>query len=389
MNAEEFNLIKNTVKVLSEAKRKSVDSKIVGDEMPSIIGLKLTNRCNLRCKHCYEWNENGYHHHLDSDFASSDLDFELLKRCLVEIRENKPMFYLWGGEPLIYYKISELLDILSEIDPIMAICTNGHRILEHIEVLKKFSSNLELVIALEGEKENNDKLRGTGSYNKTIEAIKEISQLKKKGQFFAKITVHTMISNENIDEIPAYIRHMEDIGVENLILCFPWYISEECSYDMDCFYESNFRWIKKENKSVYSWHAFKYHIMKDNYNQVIKLIENLRKMDFKINLKIQPDLKRSTDIVEFLDGNSANLKCSKGRCLSVFSRMDILPNGKVTSCKHFPEFIIGDLKKQSISDIWSSSEMNLIRQTLKNSNSPACSKCNNYYLHNFKVKAGV
>ena len=63
MNAEEFNLIKNTVKVLSEAKRKSVDSKIVGDEMPSIIGLKLTNRCNLRCKHCYEWNENGYHHH--------------------------------------------------------------------------------------------------------------------------------------------------------------------------------------------------------------------------------------------------------------------------------------------------------------------------------------
>ncbi|HAU87132.1 MAG TPA: radical SAM protein, partial [Lachnospiraceae bacterium] len=33
-------------------------------ELPLIVGFKLTNRCNLRCKTCYEWNEQGYHHNM-------------------------------------------------------------------------------------------------------------------------------------------------------------------------------------------------------------------------------------------------------------------------------------------------------------------------------------
>ena len=29
--------------------------------LPEEIAFKLTNRCDLRCTHCYQWNDDGYH----------------------------------------------------------------------------------------------------------------------------------------------------------------------------------------------------------------------------------------------------------------------------------------------------------------------------------------
>lgn len=382
MENNEFERIKNTVKILSEANKISKHIEITGNALPKILGLKLTNRCNLRCKHCYEWNENGYHHNLDKDFASSDLNFDLIEKCLEEMKDNIPELYLWGGEPLIYYEIRKLLELLIKYDPIMAICTNGHLLVEHIDLLKQYSSNLELVIALEGSEKNNDLLRGKGSFKRTINAIEEISNLKKKGEFFAKITVHTMISNGNYSEIIEFIRFMEQSGVENLILCFPWYISEHCSMEMENYYNDNFDWLKSDINQNHSWNAFKYHILKENQQSVVDLIRNIRELKFKINLKIQPNLDEKY-ITEFLNGTS-NINSGFSKCLSLYSRMDILPNGKVTSCKHFPEFIVGDLNTQSVNEIWTSYEMNKVREIYHKKKSPACSKCNNFYLHGYK-----
>ena len=29
--------------------------------LPEEIAFKLTNRCDLRCAHCYQWGEQGHH----------------------------------------------------------------------------------------------------------------------------------------------------------------------------------------------------------------------------------------------------------------------------------------------------------------------------------------
>src|ERR1700760_4024418 len=42
--------------------------------LPDEVSFKLTNRCNLRCHHCYEWGADGYHHAFEADERNRDLE---------------------------------------------------------------------------------------------------------------------------------------------------------------------------------------------------------------------------------------------------------------------------------------------------------------------------
>ncbi|HAU85926.1 MAG TPA: hypothetical protein DCW90_10610, partial [Lachnospiraceae bacterium] len=52
--------------------------------------------------------------------------------------------------------------------------------------------------------------------------------------------------------------------------------------------------------------------------------------------------------------------------------------------KHFPEFVVGDLHKNSVKEIWKNEDYNKIRRTIQCGNMPVCTKCNNLYLHGRK-----
>lgn len=380
MDEKEFELLKKTVKIIHKARkayRSEYDLKY-----PDVFGLKLTNRCNLRCRHCYEWNDKGYHHSMDECMQNEDMPYEIIEKCIGETKETKPTLYLWGGEPLIYCHIKELLERLAKEKYVVAICTNGHYILKYLEELKKFENNLELVIALEGLENENDAIRGQGSFRKTVEAIECLSTLKKQGEFNGKITVHTMISNENVFSTKEYVEYMKGIGVENLILCLPWYLSDEISADMDKFFDEKFDFLTFDNLKEHSWHAFKYKIKPDLYDEVFRAVDLIQNNNWGYNVRLQPAIKDKETLLGFLQGkNAVEDKCK--RCLSLYSRMDVLPSGYVTSCKHFPEFTIGDLKVESVLEIWQSYAMNKIRLAMKDQMAPLCSKCNNLYLHGY------
>ena len=55
---KDFALISKIIRNISRSKRQQQCS-VMQHALPDVVGVKLTNRCNLRCKHCYEWNEQG------------------------------------------------------------------------------------------------------------------------------------------------------------------------------------------------------------------------------------------------------------------------------------------------------------------------------------------
>jgi hypothetical protein len=50
--------------------------------LPEELSFKLTNRCDLRCTHCYQWNESGYHHQLPESEKRGDLALGVIARTL-------------------------------------------------------------------------------------------------------------------------------------------------------------------------------------------------------------------------------------------------------------------------------------------------------------------
>jgi len=88
-------------------------------------------------------------------------------------------------------------------------------------------------------------------------------QLREKGKFKGKITIHTMINEKLIPRMYALMVYFEKIGIDMVFLCFPWFINDHLSSEMDDYFQNKFAWLDttvrcEEQKN--SWHAFKYQL---------------------------------------------------------------------------------------------------------------------------------
>lgn len=121
---------------------------------------------------------------------------------------------------------------------------------------------------------------------------------------------------------------------------------------------SNIRYwlIEAAGPSIYSKYRFSdFKPDKAKLARVNVIIEDIRKnASYRIFANLSNTFQQATNI-------SYNQKMDnfmgRGLCSGSFSSMYILPNGEVTICEELywhPEFIIGDVRKQSLLEIWQS-----------------------------------
>ena len=376
LNEQSGALLMRTVKHVVEAQRQREASQL---NLPETLGIKLTNRCNLRCAHCYQWNESGYHRDMSPSEQIRDLDIAVFEGLLEETRPVKSRLYLWGGEPLVHREIERILELLEQDPRETTICTNAHFIGKHINALCRISENLEFLIAVEGFETEHDALRGKGSFNKVMSTIDELLRLRAEGRFKGKLSIHTVMSDRMIGRLYELMELYESKAIDLVLLCFPWYISEETSREMDAFVLDKFDWLIDLANGRHSWDAFKYRIGPES---VDTLMEDLRRINLRTwttKVRYQPGLEFD-EIEGFVRGKSMTARCAT-TCRVLHTRADITPTGNVIACKFFSEFSIGNLHDHPLSTLWQSEQYNRIRQTFGQQLSPACSKCNVLYLH--------
>lgn len=377
MSEKEMTILKKTIENSKRVSKGLKFDDAFCTELPQIVGIKLTNRCNLRCKTCYEWNEAGYHRNMPRDEQNREIDFDLVKKVIEETEPVKSNIYLWGGEPLFYSKFEELSYLLEGRDRITAICTNGQLIRKKMDSLLRMGENLELLIAVDGLEQENDDIRGKGTYQETLTAIKELLLLRAKGIFKGKISIHCVISAEMAGKLYDFLVFFETLGVDVVILCYPWYISEKTSNSMNYYYEKK---IGVLGEAKPSWNAFKYKLPTRFYNKVLVDKKKIMGETWNMQVKFQPELSDS----EILDFMNDELALTPFKCFSIAERLEVLPDGSISTCKHFPEMVVGNIKEDSIYNIWHSDKYRKIRMVLQNELMPVCTKCNNLYLHGKK-----
>ncbi len=372
--------LKKTIKTISIPRREREKNPSYCTDLPEVIGIKLTNRCNLRCKHCYQWNDDGYHQYMDKNMQNTDIDFEIIKKIILETENVNSRLYLWGGEPLCYNQFEQLAELLEKENREVVLCTNGVFLEKFIDEIIKLPSNLELLIPIEGFEEQHDAIRGKGNFNKVMNAINMLGTLKSKGIFKGKISVHTVINDEMVDKLYDLLEFFETKPIDFVLLTYPWYISNETSKQMDDYFIEHFEWLNTDNvNEEKSWHAFKYRLNPEKIPTLIDSIKKINKKTWNLRVRYQPGLEFD-QIEDFVLGNTVCTSKHK-HCLVLSTRMDITPNGEVTACKFFNEFSVGNLNNHSIYELWHSERYNKIRETIHYNWMPVCSKCNVLYLH--------
>lgn len=378
LSKDEAVILAKAAKNMSIVSKGLKENMEFSTDLPLIVGFKLTNRCNLRCKTCYEWNEQGYHHNMSEAMKNKELDPEIFDKVMKETSQVKSSVYLWGGEPLFHTEFTKISKIMEREQRVAAMCTNGILIEKRMDDILRFDKDLELLIAVDGFEEENDEIRGKGNYQKVMTNIKTLLDMRRKGEFHGKISIHCVLSGSMVDKMYDFLEYMEELGVDYVIVCFPWYIAPETSDRMDQYYAEHFGTCRN---SVASWHAFKFKYPEDEYEKIFAIHKRISERVWKMQVKFQPNLELD-QIVPFLEDR--NVVEDSYCCYSVADRIEVLPDGTLTTCKHFPEFVVGDLNKNTVREIWKNDAYNRIRRAIQSGNMPVCTKCNNLYLHGRK-----
>ncbi|GIO13161.1 radical SAM protein [Cohnella xylanilytica] len=381
LEEDDYELVKRTIRNVAVPYRESFKNPRYKTPLPESVGVKLTNRCNLRCIHCFEWNEEGYHQQMDREEQNKDLDIELFRKILNETSHVKSRLYLWGGEPMIHRQFGEIMAMMQEDPRETTICTNGLLIDRFLQPILDYSPHLELLFGIEGLEKEHDLIRGKGTFKKTIQQMDRLIELREQGQYQGRISVHTVINDDMIPKLYDLLEWFESKKLDLVILCFPWYISKETSLKMDDYFASKFGWLRKlEEKHIASWHAFKYQMNPDHSEALVEQLKRINDRMWNIRIRYQPGLDYD-EIRQFLHGDEMQSRCSS-KCLAIATRMDVGPTGEVTACKFFNEFKVGNLKESSISEVWDSDDYDRIREIINVEGlTPVCSKCSLLYLH--------
>lgn len=371
-----FEKLRRIAPNLLESRRAGADGDWRARPLPEELAFKLTNRCDLRCDHCYQWNDSGYHHGLSAAQLRGDLDLAIIAKVLAATRPLKSNVILWGGEPLVYRDWDGLVELLVAEERWTSVCTNGTQIERRLGSLLRLSERLEMVIAVDGFEAEHDALRGKGAYQRMMKGLRALVAQRKAGAFRGEITVNCVFQDSMVERLFDLVSHLQDEGIDTLYLSFPWYLADEAAAMMDAHVAAHFPWLMTPGGGGRqpSWHSYTFRLDPARFNALHAQLDRIDAAQWRVKVRYNPEL-HGDEMREFLLGSHRPAQ-GKTRCLSLRSRMDIFPGGEVVSCKFFPEFSVGNLTQAEVAEVWHGSRFTQVRETISRCGlMPACSKC--------------
>lgn len=162
---------------------------LLGKKMPLIRGVVLTNRCNLRCRHCRV-----------AERGRQDLDFTQVVAAIDAFhREGGRCLYLEGGEPFLWHDgervLNEVVAYAHQVGFLtVVVYTNG--------TLPIQTTADTVFVSVDGLRETHDALRGE-SFDRIVGNIRESQH--------TSLFVNYTINSRNKNEIAAFCEYINDI----------------------------------------------------------------------------------------------------------------------------------------------------------------------------------
>lgn len=374
LNAKEFSdVIYKTALRSSTRQHLKVDPAYAMD-LPGEVDLQLTYKCNLRCTHCYQWNDNGFFRDFDSATQRKELDISIVTSILKTTAASRAKLYMWGGEPMMHSKFGAIMDLLHEYPRVTTICTNGLLFQRHLNHLLGLE-DLNLLVSLDGLREDHDAMRGKGTFDRTERNIRNVVNLKKSGEYLGEISLTCMVSHTTVQHMYEFLIWAEQLGVNSVYFQFPWYISPQVAEAMDKLYEECFQWLPQDTGTRRrTWHSYSYRLPPELIPVLHNSMTRIADRTWNLRVRYQPELEED-EIAGFILGHERPGQ-RKSQCLAVSNRMEVHADGKVTSCKFFPEFAVGNLYDMSVEELWRGPTFRKVRMILaENGMMPVCSRC--------------
>ena len=204
-------------------------------DVPKWIVLQLLEACNLRCRMCYEWGDGG------SYIGKKKLDtlsLQKVKEVIDECETAHPYYELFGGEPLLYPDIFEVIEYIHQKGSKVDMATNG-TLLEKNEEALACSGISRIWVSIDGDEETNDLQRGAGVFKKAVSGIQKIKDIRRDKK--PKVGITTIVTPKNANVLAKnFFEFAANCPIDHISIEFQNYATSKEYEEYKVFLKNNF-----------------------------------------------------------------------------------------------------------------------------------------------------
>jgi len=341
--------------------------------------VRITDICNLRCHTCGQWGDQGFLkscsvEELKGREVTPERYIELLRD--LDAKGHHPSVYLWGGEPMLYKGSVELIEEAARLGMAPSIATNGTGLVQHAERLVS-APMFVIQISLDGPDEQthnasrpgaNPSVNNFATVSKAIDRIVELR--KEKRQRLPLIAALTTINNVNYNRLVDIYERFKD-RVDVCVFYLAWWIDQESAERHTRDFEERFGYKPQKHYGwVGNWRPPDYAVLSDQLRKLNDISASLSGPA----VVIMPPLTDPKDLETYYTDHDNRFGFD--RCVSIFSAVEINSNGDMSPCRDYHDYVVGNVKDRSITELWNSEPYRTFRKSLSEKGlMPVCSRC--------------
>lgn len=281
----------------------------------------LTERCNLRCSHCYQ-----------EEKKSGEMSFDEIKDGIAEVSEMlkawkdaygisfSSSFNVTGGEPFLHPDIFEILEEMRRQGFEVYLLSNGILINREKARVLSWLGVRGVQVSIEGPEEIHEIIRGKGSFSASL---KGVEHLLDEG---ISVSLNVTLSDINAGHFEDMISLASSLGVQRL----------------------GFSRLVPFGRGAALLARM---LGKDEVKTLYKSIFSTRANGLSI-VTGDPVASQMSSSGDTSDAGSV----PTGGCAAGISGFTVLPDGTLVPCRRLP-IPIGNVRKDSIREIWATSEV--------------------------------
>ena len=342
------------------------------------VSIRITDICNLRCHTCGQWGDNGFMHGRNlQDHRQAEVSSERYIEVFDDLIAggHRPNIYIWGGEPMLYREILQVVQGATQRNLPVSIASNGHSLDEYADQFTKIPLFL-LQVSIDGHnKETHNASRPTvgggdsfAAIESGLHAMKEAKRKNRSGlPIIASLTV---ISKENINHLVDIFYAFKD-SVDIFVFYLSWWIDPAQAKRHENDFRERFGFTPQLHWGwVGNWRPDDFAMLSLQLEEVQKLAQSLSAPA----VTILPHITSEEDLQRYYSEHSENFGFNQ--CISIYQAVELNSNGDMSPCRDYHDYIVGNIKEDSIVNLWNCEKYMSFRCSIHSKGlMPVCNRC--------------
>ncbi len=318
---------------------------------PLSINMLITRHCNYACQMCVssQCGKIG---------DEQDVGLSVIGDLVREVRRYRPVFHIGGGEPLTRKDMPDILALIRQNGLKCLMTTNGF--LMKGRALESVATNVDVpIISLYGPREVHDKIVGIkGAFERTVEHLKSLLKKRRRGQ---RIIVSCIAMPESLNSFSSFLTHLHSLGIDAVKI-------EHLNFLTSKEYAAAARSPQNEFDLTPAMFLEDRTFQESFVEGLVRLKKMIPALDMPVYMKPYLSDQQIRDWYHSVSRRDPE-------CRFITHSVFINYNGDIIPCQFLPRCVLGNIRKDSLKDIWNSKTYRKLRKTIKEVCPKVCMRC--------------